>query len=56
MVYISIIKILTEKIKLRDERIEGLEKLSSPIKPALYITAGFMIGAGATIAIVHAVN
>ena len=50
------IKILTEKVNLRDERIEGLEKLSSPIKPSLYIAAGFVFGAGATIAIVHAVN
>ena len=50
------IKILTEKVNLREERIDGLEKLSSPIKPSLYIAAGFVLGAGATIAIVHAVN
>ena len=50
------IKILTEKVNLRDERIKDLEKLSSPISPSLYIAAGFALGAGATIAIVHAVN
>jgi hypothetical protein len=50
------ISVLEEKVKLREERILSLEKLSSPVRPAVYIAAGFVLGAGATIGIVHAVH
>ena len=49
------INILDQKVLLRDKRIEELEKLSKPIKPILYVSAGFLVGAGTTIGILYAV-
>ena len=52
----SQIKILENKVDLREQRIAELEKLSKPIKPIYYIAGGFLVGAGATIGITYAVN
>ena len=52
----SQIKILENKVDLRDQRIKQLEKLSKPIKPIYYIAGGFLVGTAATIGITYAVN
>ena len=52
----SQIKILENKVDLREQRIHELERLSKPIKPIYYIAGGFLVGAGATIGITYAVN
>ena len=52
----SQIKILENKVELREQRIKDLEKLSKPIKPVYYIVGGFLVGTGATIGITYAVN
>ena len=52
----SQIKILENKVELREQRIQDLEKLSKPIKPIYYIAGGFLVGAGTTIGITYAVN
>mgnify|MGYP003111191594 CR=1 FL=1 len=50
------INILNDKLKLREERIKGLEKNYSPVRVIAYAAAGFLVGAGSTIAIVYAVH
>ena len=49
------VNILENKVELRNERIEDLEKLSKPIKPVFYVASGFLVGAGTTIGILYAV-
>ena len=49
-------EILKQKVALRDERIQDLEKIKSPPNSFLYATVGFIFGASATIGIVHAVK
>lgn len=49
------IKILEEKVLLRDQRINDIKSLSKPTKPILYVAGGFIVGAGSTIAILYAV-
>ncbi len=52
----SQVAILENKVSLRDDRIQDLEKLSKPIKPIYYLLGGFVVGSGATIGITYAVN
>ena len=49
------VKILEEKVSLRDERIKSLEKLSKPKGQLFYATTGFLVGSAATIGILYAV-
>ena len=51
----SQISVLNQKVELRDQRIQSLEKLNKPIKPVLYVASGFLVGAGTTIGILYAV-
>ena len=50
------VKILEEKVNLREERIKGLEKLKKPPNGFLWATAGFIAGAGITVGITYSVN
>tara|TARA_A100001515_G_scaffold144889_1_gene150569 strand:+ start:5762 stop:6154 length:393 start_codon:yes stop_codon:yes gene_type:complete len=51
----SQIKILNEKVSLRDERIKEIENLSKPLKPISYAAGGFLLGTATTISILYAV-
>ena len=50
------IKILEEKVSLRDDRIKGLDSLKTPPNPFWYATAGFLLGSGVTVGITYSVN
>jgi len=52
----SDIYVLENKITLREERIQDLQKLTKPTRPIILITSGFVIGTASTIAITYAVN
>jgi len=50
------VKILEDKVSLRDDRIKDLESLKTPPNHLWYTTAGILIGSGITIGITYAVN
>ena len=50
------IAILQQKVELRDQRIQGLEKLKTPPNAFLWSAVGFIAGAGVTVGITYAVN
>ena len=50
------IKILEEKVKLRDDRIKSLEKLKKPPNAFLLSAGGFIVGSAITVGITYAVN
>jgi len=50
------IKILEDKVSLRDDRIKSLEILKTPPNHLWYTTAGILIGSGITIGITYSVN
>ena len=52
----SDIKVLENKITLREERIKDLQKLTKPTRPIVLITTGFVVGTVTTIATTYAVN
>ena len=50
------IKIMEQKVELRDQRIQSLEKLKTPPNAFLWSAVGFIAGAGVTVGITYAVN
>ena len=54
--YQTQIKILEEKVNLRDDRIKSLEKLKKPTDGFLWAVGGFIVGSGITVGITYAVN
>ena len=50
------VKILEDKVSLRDNRIQSLESIKTPPNHLWYTTAGILIGSGITIGITYAVN
>ena len=54
--YQTQIKILEEKVNLRDDRIKSLEKIKKPPNAFLWTAGGFIVGSAITVGITYAVN
>jgi len=54
--YQTKIKILEEKVNLRDDRIKSLEKIKKPPNAFLWTAGGFIVGSAITVGITYAVN